>query len=80
MQEAEDSHKYSDPEARVIHMKKLLERSLTARKRKLTHDGDSPEGQGGNSVLSCFLIAIFQLHVVTRGLLQLGRLAVEFHP
>ena len=52
MQEAEDSHKYSDPEARVIHMKKLLERSLTARKRKLTHDGDSPEGQGRYSVLS----------------------------
>ena len=52
VQEAEDSYKYSDAEARVIHMRKLLERSLTARKRKLTHDGDSPEGQGRYSVLS----------------------------
>ena len=46
VQEAEDSFKYSDGETRATHMKKLLERSLTARKRKLTHDDDSPEGQG----------------------------------
>ena len=45
VQEAEDSFKYSDAEARVIHMRKLLERSLTVRKRKLNHDGESPEGQ-----------------------------------
>ena len=45
VQEAEDSFKYSDAEARVVHMRKLLERSLTVRKRKLNHDGESPEGQ-----------------------------------
>ena len=45
VQEAEDSFKYSDAEARVVHMRKLLECSLTVRKRKLNHDGESPEGQ-----------------------------------
>ena len=53
VQEAEDSFKYSDGETRATHMKKLLERSLTARKRKLAHDGDSPEGQGREQASQC---------------------------